>query len=303
MLELKSLLGKGGHGVVFSCEQASLAPKNELDVLCLKIAPNTDPHAVELLELEDFHLNLMRACPYVPKVIAKGQLLLDGTPCLGLLTDVVGVPLPTLSKSQLQSILPHLWSEMCYVLGQIHSHGLVHCDVKPAHFVVNRSGLWLIDFGSSYHPLSRVLRQDTLYTTPMFSSPRCLNEDGSWPIAQDDIQSAAYSLISLLSPNGELPEGHQSHPTQLISLVPPQHRRMIRSVLYEARLVSDPAKRSSLSRLFAPPPKRRLRLPSPPNPNPNRRSRLHLSAPNPKRPSSGPKDTVLQKMRKHYSFL
>lgn len=260
ILCLTSLLGQGGHGLVFSCKQFAKS-KSESDLLCLKLAPESSSQSTELLDLEAYHLDLMLSCPYVPKVIAKGKLYLGGIPYHGLLTDVVGVPLPNLSKAQLQSILPNLWHEMCFVLGQIHARGFVHCDVKPDHFVVNRSGLWLIDFGSSYHTLSHIFRQNNLYTTLMFSSPRVF-ADGTWPTAQDDIQSAAYSLVSLLSADGMLPEGHQSNPSLLASLVRPQHRPLVNIVLAEAHLVpeqeDDKTKKRRTSLPYSPTPKRNM---------------------------------------------
>ena len=269
-LDSLRLLGRGTHGLVFSCTQYGSARTGfaDLDLLCLKLAPSSSI-ASEQLDLEAFHLRLLHGCTRVPKVIAQGNFILDGVSYRGLLTDVVGIALSQLSMSALLSILPNLWHEMLSIFHQIHSQHVVHADIKPDHFIVNRSGLWVVDFGSAFATRTRFLRNDILLTTPMFSSSRVLSSN-AWPKEEDDIQSAAYSLVALLSASGMLPEDHQSEPIKLLASVRPQHRNLVRTVLADAQinlpvlesvvnLITEPAtkKRRNQAGLSPSTPKRR----------------------------------------------
>jgi len=227
------LLGNGAHGTVFACKQHQTLPSQFDQDLCLKVAPLSSPEAVEQLDLERRHLNMLRECPCVPKVIACGQLLIDSTPCQGLLTDTVGVPLPQLSASNLRQIFPDLWFSMLNTLSQIHKQGVVHGDVKPEHFIINRSGLYLIDFGSAHTQYTRIFRQGQVRTTRMFASAAVL-ERNEWPTPQDDLESAAYSFIALLTPSCTLPEGHQFCSSILLSSVRPRYQGLVKTVLSDA---------------------------------------------------------------------
>ena len=256
-------LGKGANGLVFACLQyngSSMSTRSRDRHLCLKLAPYSTPQAYQL-DLEAAHLALLSECSCVPKVIAVGRLVLDGICYRALLTDVVGISLGQLSYSKRLALLPTLWPEMRRALLQIHAHNIVHADIKPDHFVVNRSGLWIVDFGSAFNPASCLLREGNLHTTSMFASKHVLNTE-EWPNFLDDVQAAAYSFIALLTSNCALPEGHQHDATLLFSSVRPQHRPLVGRILDDAHISlplpdANPGSATPSNKITAPNPKKR----------------------------------------------
>ncbi|CAE6484363.1 unnamed protein product [Rhizoctonia solani] len=120
-------------------------------------------------------------------------------------------------------VVANLARQMMDALQHVHSHGIVHRDIKPDNIMLESSGGWklrLIDFGLArpFSGLSTASRPVTLETLSS-TSERSVHVFGTLPFAslnaheiysqltfRDDFESLAYTLLWLL--RGFLPWSH-----------------------------------------------------------------------------------------------
>ena len=154
---------------------------------------------------------------------------------------------------------------VCAALGYAHSQGLVHCDVKPANIMIDRSGrVLLADFG-----IARMSEGATTATmvgagTPAYMAPEQVK--GLDPTSQTDIYALGIVLYEMLT-GGERPfTGEMATITggtgekvrwEQINLKPPSLRRFNPGISPELEAVvlkcleKEPARRyASASELF-----------------------------------------------------
>ncbi|KAJ8613469.1 hypothetical protein MRB53_036954 [Persea americana] len=86
----------------------------------------------------------------------------------------------------------HYWREMLSCLAAVHSHDIVHSDLKPANFLLVQGRLKLIDFGIAdsidTDNTVNVHRESTI-GTPNYMSPESL-QDASVPTGQKGVRGA-----------------------------------------------------------------------------------------------------------------
>ncbi|CAE6498733.1 unnamed protein product [Rhizoctonia solani] len=120
-------------------------------------------------------------------------------------------------------VVANLADQMMDALQHVHSHDLVHRDIKPNNIMLQNEGSWklcLIDFGLTRPPSgSRVSTTDTTYEASSSTLERPAYVFGTLPFAslnaherdsqltfRDDLESLAYTLLWLL--RGSLPWSH-----------------------------------------------------------------------------------------------
>jgi serine/threonine protein kinase len=155
---LRSVLGRGGMGVVFEAENPRLGSVVALKVLAPELA--TD----DLFRTRFLQESRVAASLNHPNVIP----IYDAGACDGLLyiamRCVAGRDLSAVLKthehiSPAQALM--LVGQAGRALDAAHRHGLVHRDVKPANILIERGAdddpdhVYLADFGITKHALSR----------------------------------------------------------------------------------------------------------------------------------------------------
>ena len=155
---LRSVLGRGGMGVVFEAENPRLG-----SVVALKVLP-PELAADDLFRARFLQESRIAASLNHPNVIP----IYDAGPCDGLLyiamRYVAGRDLRAVLKAH-EHISP---AQALMLIGQAgraldaaHRRGLVHRDVKPANILIERGAddepdhVYLADFGITKHALSR----------------------------------------------------------------------------------------------------------------------------------------------------
>jgi serine/threonine-protein kinase len=133
-IELRSLIGRGGMGQVWSAFHLTLCREVAVKFLSGPLAESAV--ALERFSLEAQTIGRLQ-CPYVPQVFDFGRMP-DGAPFL-VMELLEGLDLQSilekegaLSLSQTERLV----GQMCAVLSLAHGLGLVHRDIKPDNIVV-----------------------------------------------------------------------------------------------------------------------------------------------------------------------
>ncbi|KAH7338254.1 kinase-like domain-containing protein, partial [Rhizoctonia solani] len=166
-------------------------------------------------------LKLLSGHPSIPEVYAYGRIEHFELISMQLLhqnfTDVVKEDGPLSLK-----IVVDVACQMMDALQHVHSHGLVHRDIKPDNMMLQCPGSWklcLIDFGLTRPvPSSSGSAQPTSHEDSDSSSNDPAHVFGTLPFAslnahegaqltfRDDFESLAYTLLWLI--RGSLPWSH-----------------------------------------------------------------------------------------------
>jgi len=257
--KIKSLLGRGGMGVVYRAEHLTVGRDLAIKIL----APDrvneanwqrfeTEGKAISRLE----HRNIV-------KVYDMG---VDGADCLYYAMDLLqGVSLAQhLRKNgslELNEVL-QIFGQICSGLGYAHSRGLIHRDVKPSNIILcagasgSKVTVKIIDFGLV--KLTGVTGRDVqsqtavgvVFGSPLYMSPeQCL---GIKVDQRSDIYSLGCSLFECLTGEPPFPGKNfvetsfmqQNKPPPRLSDVRPEgHFSASLEMLVERMLQKDPARR------------------------------------------------------------
>jgi serine/threonine-protein kinase len=148
-------LGKGKFGNVYlatnsifndsqdSVERKVLAIKMEKQVH-LKNAPNTLKNEARILEYLCRYSKKMNDLPQIPQIFFYSASFIPEHLVMGM-TYFEGN-----SANQVLNIknISHWMCSAISLLQHIHQYGVIHRDIKPAHFILQPTGKWaLIDFG------------------------------------------------------------------------------------------------------------------------------------------------------------
>jgi serine/threonine-protein kinase len=184
---LEELIGQGGMGRVYRAAHAMLRRPTAIKLLS---PDSASPDALERFEREVqltaqlTHPNTVTIYDYgrtADGVLYYAMELLDGA----TLEAVVEVDGP-----QPPARVVHILEQVAGALGEAHSIGLIHRDVKPANIVICRQGGELdvakvVDFGlvkelDERHPAT-VSQEGTISGTPLYMAPEILTNSAASP--------------------------------------------------------------------------------------------------------------------------
>jgi serine/threonine-protein kinase TTK/MPS1 len=176
------LIGRGGSSKVFKVlapDNSILALKkvglknldevtlsgylNEIDLLRTL---SSSPHIIKLLdcEINKENSNLYMLMEYGEADLGK---LLKRTQTENQLVDL--------------NFIRYMWQQMLSAVQTVHNHKIVHCDLKPANFLLVAGRLKLIDFGISkaiMNDTTNIVRENQVGTVN-YMSPEALQESSS----------------------------------------------------------------------------------------------------------------------------
>lgn len=124
------------------------------------------------------------------------------------------------------ALVLHYWEEMLRAVQQIHHHGIVHADLKPANFLLVSGRLKLIDFGiaSAVSGDATSVVRSCGKGTFSYISPEALGGEGSHPFKvsfYSDVWSLGCILYSLVY--GHTPFAHLATVLKLATIRDPGH--------------------------------------------------------------------------------
>lgn len=97
-------------------------------------------------------------------------------------------------------------SDVLMALAYAHSHGVIHCDVKPSNILLRRERALLTDFGFAKDlALTAITQQGMMLGTPNYMAPEQFYGERSDP--RSDLYAVAAVLFHMLT--GEPPYGSQ----------------------------------------------------------------------------------------------
>ena len=150
---VRSVLGRGGMSSVYLGEDRRL--RRAVALKMVRLDKSYDPAEQLRLQTEAEHMARLSS----PRVVGVHELLVlpDGQRC-AVLELVQGVSLAgLLARRRLRPVeATHIATEACRALGDLHDHGLLHLDVKPANILLGRNrAIKLADLGLALPMSSR----------------------------------------------------------------------------------------------------------------------------------------------------
>jgi hypothetical protein len=212
-LEIQSVLGRGGMGVVYKARQPELDRLVALKVLVPDASP--DPAFSERFLREARALARLNH----PHIVTVHEIGRQSELCYLIMELVDGVSLRSMLQSRQLEIpaLLELVIQVCKALQYAHDEGVVHRDVKPDNILVDRrGGAKIVDFGIAKlagrtpHEVdlrhSRQVMGTLFYMAPeQFEKPHAVDQ-------RADIYSLGVVLYEAVT--GELPLGRFDAPVQ-----------------------------------------------------------------------------------------
>ncbi len=202
---LKRLLGQGGMGEVYLAEHQLM--KRPCAIKLIRPGKAGDPHALARFEREVrstaklSHWNTIEIFDYGRTDDGTFYYVMEYLPGLSL-AELVERSGPLAPER-----VVHLLRQTCDALGEAHSLGLMHRDIKPGNiFAAQRGGIYdvakLLDFGLA-KPLTAgvdvmLTQEGTITGSPLYMSPEQATGDRE-PDARSDIYSlgaVAYFLLT-----------------------------------------------------------------------------------------------------------
>ncbi len=207
--QLKQLLGRGGMGEVYLAEHRMLKRPCALKLIRPEMADSTINLASFEREVQLTarltHWNTIEIYDYGNTEDGIFYYVMEYLPGMNL-DEIVKMygPLPTARAI-------HFLKQVCDALGEAHSQGLIHRDVKPANiFAARRGGMYdvvkLLDFGlvrqtklADDHEVPPIdtTHEQSITGSPLYMSPE--QARGELPDARSDIYSVgavAYYLLT-----------------------------------------------------------------------------------------------------------
>lgn len=233
--EMIRLLGRGASGEVWLARKKSSGIEK-----AIKILPFTPEHsgsrrerrALELvknlrhpylLATEDFWICKQRL--YIVMELAEGTLRQRLQACRQ--ERLTGIP---------PNELLHYFEEAAEGLDFLHSHAVVHRDVKPDNLLLLRGHVKVSDFGLAWHQNRMLASMHTFAGTPVYMAPEIWSQEGGPPSDQYALAIAYIELrqghppFSSLSFQ-DLMLAHLQGQYQLDPLISPAEQAVLRRAL------------------------------------------------------------------------
>jgi serine/threonine protein kinase len=226
--KILSKLGNGGFGMIF--KGINLNTNEEIAV---KIEKKTD---VSTLKNEARIYNYLERISGIPKLRTFGS---EGNYNY-IVIDLLGESLEKIKNKcggqfSIKTVLL-LGIQMIQRIQEIHAKGIIHRDIKPDNFLINKTSnkLYIIDFGlaKKYIDNSNIhinmLENRGLVGTANYVSINVHN--GITPSRRDDLESVFYVLLYFL--NGELPWKIKSSDKQKFELIQRGKMNLINNIFF-----------------------------------------------------------------------
>jgi serine/threonine protein kinase len=204
--QVRSLLGRGGFGVTFLARNISL-PGEPLCVI-KKLAPRfTDPQLMAIarkqFDLESLSLSRLGSHARIPSLLDCFKI---GTDCYLVEEYIPGVVLSEIISKQRKFTAAEVEKfliQMLEVLQYMHSHYLIHRDIKPQNIILCQTDrrFVLVDFGAVKNLDPVTLDRDRLddsraVGTPEFAPPEQLADR---TVYASDLYALGMTCIYLLT--------------------------------------------------------------------------------------------------------
>lgn len=221
--ELIESIGEGTYGEVFKARN-----KQNGHLAAVKVMESINEVVEEIEEeyliLRDLsnHPNLpkffgifMKRCPEEDQIWLVLELCNNGS-----VTDLVKSLIKTGQKVD-ESIIAHIIRQTLMALEHLHSHHVMHRDVKGHNILITENGtIKLVDFGVSAHLKSSTGRRNTSVGTPFWMAPEVIACEQQMEYDYDvrcDIWSLGITAIELA--DGEPPLS-ELHPMRALFKIP-----------------------------------------------------------------------------------
>ena len=214
---IQSLLGRGGFGVTFLARNIRL-PGQPFCVV-KKFAPIfTDPKLVAIardqFELESLMLSQLGSHAQVPTLLDYFQIDQNYYLVEEYISGTVLSQLVTHQQQLTETVVEKFLIQMLQLLVYIHSHHLIHRDIKPQNIILCQTDrrYVLVDFGAvkDLAPIASPNKQaedSTAVGTPGFAPPEQL---ANYPVYASDIYALGMTCIYLLT--GKAPSEFSTDP-------------------------------------------------------------------------------------------
>ncbi len=255
-------IGRGGMGIVYEAEQASLGRRVALKIL--PTAARSDPDKRERFLREAKAAARLHHTNIVP-VFGVGE---DGGVPYYVMQYIRGCGLDDIVhgwKNKTPSVVkPHNWTIIARLIARAadaldyaHREGVLHRDVKPANLLLDAEGhLWITDFG-----LAKLMDEHTLTATGhilgtfQYMAPEALAGKSD---SRTDVYGLGMTLYEMLT--GRMPY-EETNPAALVKLIgasdPPSPRsvepkvpRDLETICLKA-IAREPSRRYSSAAVFA----------------------------------------------------
>ncbi len=201
--KIKSLVGKGGMGAVYTAERDQADFDHNVAVKVIRPGVLSDA-LVERFERERQILARLNH-PNIARLFDGGTLS-DGSPYI-VMEYVDGAPITDWVKSRGLSKDDRLWlfTDVCYAVQHAHQNLIIHRDITPSNVMVTEDGaVKLIDFGIAKPQVDEDVDASidkvslaSLSFTPGFAAPE--RSQGAAPNTLSDIFSLGKLLEAMLA--------------------------------------------------------------------------------------------------------
>jgi len=219
--QLLKKIGAGSFGKIFAAKALPpLTPPFGENVEAMDVSKNggiigDTPFAIKIISIDHSLLwqnevmiyNKLRDLKYIPSLYAVGTEGKFNYIVMDLLDQSVEELRINYGEQSLPlKVVIHLGLQMLNIVEQIHARGIIHCDLKPANFLLKSnaqqiSELYLIDFGLAHSFLDEKSRHSTIKTNEtLVGTSRYMSvnvHQGLTASRRDDLESLGYILLFL----------------------------------------------------------------------------------------------------------
>lgn len=193
--QIHSKIGNGSFGQVF----CGIHLQNNKKII-VKTEPITSSYGLLKHETNILYFLSRHHCINIPSVYWYGNTNAfsdsNSHKCL-VTTYFPGKSLDQLREKMTFEGKKQWMYSMIFVIEQIHQVGIIHRDIKPAHFILSEDGNWnLIDFGlATFFSSENKSREEHITGTPNYISINI--HQGFTPNRRDDLISLGYIFLEL----------------------------------------------------------------------------------------------------------
>ena len=205
LFEIIDELGSGQFGYVFLAKRKR---KTVPSYVALKIEKKNNDLAMIQYESKIIHYLNEQQCYRVPSVFWYGMF--EGNPAMAMTHYSISLE-DYIYKSGFptqHNECEKIFIEMVQILKSIHQANVIHCDIKPANFMMKNERIYLVDFGLSkiYVDEENEIYPDKFVVEAFLGTPKYISvfiHEGHSPSLRDDMISCLY--VYLFSKTKQLP--------------------------------------------------------------------------------------------------